>query len=111
MNLDSAKQVAPLVFSGSYLGARHEYLVTPMSREDLCSVKGPSGYALFTPPNLACEEMAEHLFPTDNSQELRRAEAAIAAYRPLQCEWKLQEARKSGQYTKSGGMFLRGKHA
>ena len=61
------------------------------------------------PRNPRYEELAEHLVPADRTQEgLRRAEAAIEAYRSLHGEWKFQEARKSGQYTRPGGMFYGG---
>ena len=62
-----------------------------------------------TPPNPGYEELAEHLVPADLSEAgLARAEAAIAAYRARHGEWKFQEARKSGQYTRPGGMFYGG---
>lgn len=61
------------------------------------------------PPNPGYEELAEHLVPADITQEgIRRAEAAIAAFRSKHGEWKFQEARKSGQYTRPGGMFYGG---
>jgi hypothetical protein len=61
------------------------------------------------PANAGYEELAEHLVPEDLSAEgLRRAEAAIQAYRDRHGEWKFQEARKSGQYTRPGGMFFGG---
>lgn len=61
------------------------------------------------PSNPGYEELADHLVPSDRSQEgMRRAEAAIAAYRSRHGEWKFQEARKSGQYTRPGGMFYGG---
>jgi hypothetical protein len=61
------------------------------------------------PPNPGYEELADHLVPADLSEEgMRRAEAAIAAYRARHGEWKFQEARKSGQYTTPGGMFYGG---
>ncbi|KRR28839.1 M14 family metallopeptidase [Bradyrhizobium retamae] len=49
MNLDSAKQIAPVVFSDTYAEARQKFLATaPTSRAYPCSTKGPSGEALFT---------------------------------------------------------------
>lgn len=61
------------------------------------------------PSNPGYEELAEHLVPADRSEEgMRRAETAIAAYRSRHGEWKFQEARKSGQYTRPGGMFYGG---
>lgn len=195
MNYDSAKQIAPTVFSETYLEARQKFLsAVPTSRAYQCTTKGPSGESLFTdvaylgrpdakkllvlvsgthgpegycgsaaqlqflqaklherlspstavllvhalncygfawdrrataegcdlnrnfvdfskplPPNPGYEELAEHLVPADISRDgLRRAEAAIKAYRSLHGEWAFQEARKSGQYTRPGGMFYGG---
>ncbi|MGY8639262.1 DUF2817 domain-containing protein [Bradyrhizobium sp. 14AA] len=195
MNLDSAKQIASIVFSGSYLEARQQFLAAaPTCTSYPCSTKGPSGEALFTdaayfgrrdarkllvlisgthgpegycgsaaqlaflraklheglpastavlcvhalncygfawdrrataegcdlnrnfvdfskavPPNPGYEELAEHLVPADNSKEgMQRAEAAIAAYRSRYGELNFQQARKSGQYTRPGGMFYGG---
>ncbi|QOZ36397.1 DUF2817 domain-containing protein [Bradyrhizobium sp. CCBAU 53421] len=49
MNLDRAKQIAPVVFSDNYLEARDKFLVAaPASRAYQCSTEGPSGEDLFT---------------------------------------------------------------
>lgn len=195
MNLDSAKELASIAFSDSYLEARQKFLAAaPASKAYPCSSRGPAGEALFTdaayfgradakkllvltsglhgpegycgsagqltflqakllealprsvavlfvhavncygfawdrrvtaegcdvnrnfvdfskpvPPNPGYEELAEHLVPADISEEgLRSAEAAIAAYRARHGEQKFEEARKSGQYTRPGGMFYGG---
>ncbi|RXH40395.1 M14 family metallopeptidase [Bradyrhizobium zhanjiangense] len=61
------------------------------------------------PANPGYEELAEHLVPADLSPEgLRRAEAAISEYRSRHGEWSFQAMRKSGQYTRPGGMFYGG---
>lgn len=61
------------------------------------------------PSNPGYEELHEHFVPADISQEgLRRAEVAIAAYRQVHGEQKLQQARASGQYTRPGGLFYGG---
>ena len=61
------------------------------------------------PSNPGYEELAGHLVPADISDEgLRRAEAAIAAYRSRHGEWNFQKARTTGQYTCPGGMFYGG---
>ncbi|MGX1350517.1 hypothetical protein AB7M49_004093 [Bradyrhizobium elkanii] len=49
MNLDSAKQLASVFFSDTYLEARQKFLAAaPKARAYPCSIKGPSGEALFT---------------------------------------------------------------
>ncbi|UCI31811.1 DUF2817 domain-containing protein [Mesorhizobium sp. B4-1-4] len=49
MDLDSAKQIAPIVFSDSYLEARQKFLTAAQtSRAYRSSADGPSGEALFT---------------------------------------------------------------
>ncbi|WOH63948.1 DUF2817 domain-containing protein [Bradyrhizobium sp. BWA-3-5] len=49
MNLDSAMQLAPVLFSNSYLEARQKFLgAAPTSKAYACSAKGPSGEVLFT---------------------------------------------------------------
>jgi hypothetical protein len=61
------------------------------------------------PPNPGYEELAEHLVPADISEEgLRHAAAAIDAYRSQHGDWKFQQARECGQYTRPGGMFYGG---
>lgn len=61
------------------------------------------------PANPGYEELAQYLVPADISPEgLKEAEAAIAAYRAEHGEWRFEEARKSGQYTRPGGMFYGG---
>jgi hypothetical protein len=61
------------------------------------------------PSNAPYEELADHFLPEDFSDEgMRRAEAAIQAYRAKHGEWKFQSARKCGQYTVPGGMFYGG---
>lgn len=195
MNMDCARQFAPIVFSDTYFEARLKFLsATPSIRSYRCASEGPSGEALFTdvayfgrvdakrilvlisgthgaegycgsaaqlsflqtklheclptstgvllihalnpygfawdrrvtaegcdlnrnfvdfsgplPGNSGYEELAEHLVPADISPEgLQRAEAAIAEYRSLHGELKYHTARKSGQYTRPGGMFYGG---
>lgn len=195
MNLDSAKQLASIAFSDTYLEARQKFLAAaPTSRAYPCSNSGPSGEPLFTdaayfgrpdakkllvlssglhgpegycgsagqltflqakfheelPPSTAVlfihavncygyawdrrvtaegcdinrnfvdfaqplrqnpgyEELAEHLVPADISEKgLREAEAAITSYRSLHGERKFEEARKSGQHARPGGMFYGG---
>lgn len=61
------------------------------------------------PENPGYEELADYLVPADMTAEgMRRSEAAIAAYRSLHGEFQFQVARKSGQYTRPGGMFYGG---
>lgn len=49
MNLNSANQLVPLLFSDTYLEARQKFLAAaPKSRPYPCSIAGPSGEALFT---------------------------------------------------------------
>lgn len=49
MDLDSAKQISPVVFSDSYFEARQKFMTAaPTSRAYPCSTKGPAGEALFT---------------------------------------------------------------
>lgn len=61
------------------------------------------------PRNTGYEQLAEHLVPEDISPAgMQRAEAAIAAYRSKHGELKYHVARKSGQYTRPGGMFYGG---
>jgi hypothetical protein len=61
------------------------------------------------PANPGYEELAEYLVPADRTEEgMQRAEAAIAAYRSVHGELKFHQARKSGQYTRPGGMFYGG---
>lgn len=64
------------------------------------------------PPNPGYEELAEHFVPADITGEgLRRAEAAIAAYRSVHGEPKVRAARSSGQYTRPGGLFYGGRES
>lgn len=61
------------------------------------------------PPNAGYEELAEHFVPANITPEgIRRAEAAVAAYRSAHGELKLRLAKSSGQYTRPGGMFYGG---
>ncbi|MBR1165061.1 DUF2817 domain-containing protein [Bradyrhizobium elkanii] len=61
------------------------------------------------PPNLEYEELAEHLVPADRTEEgIRRAEAAIAAYRARHGDAAYRSARTRGQYTRPGGLFYGG---
>ncbi|MCP1838667.1 hypothetical protein ACVIHI_008405 [Bradyrhizobium sp. USDA 4524] len=195
MNIDIAKQIAPVVFSDTYLEARRKFLaLVPAAKPYLCSTKGPSGEALFTdaayfgnpdakgllvlvsgthgpegycgsaaqlvflqaefhqklprstavlfihalnchgfawdrrttaegcdlnrnfvdfsrpaPPNPEYEELADHLVPSDRTREgMRRAEAAIAAYRAQHGELGYRSARTRGQYIRPGGLFYGG---
>ncbi|MET4022079.1 DUF2817 domain-containing protein [Bradyrhizobium sp. S3.2.12] len=195
MNLDGAKQIAPLVFSDSYAEARQKFLAAaPKAKAYPFSAKGPSGEALFTdvayfgspdakkllvlvsathgpegycgsasqllflqskmaealppstgvllvhalncygfawdrrvtaegcdlnrnfvdfskplPANPGYEELAEQFVPPDLSEEtIRRADAAIAAYRKAHGELAFRMARQSGQHTRPGGIFYRG---
>lgn len=56
------------------------------------------------PANPGYEELAEHLAPADIGPEaIKRAEAAIEAYRSVHGDQKFREARSSGQYTMPGG--------
>ena len=49
MNLDSANELAPVLFADSYLEARKEFLAAaPHAKAYPCSTPGPSGEALFT---------------------------------------------------------------
>ncbi|MER8785500.1 M14 family metallopeptidase [Mesorhizobium sp. M1006] len=49
MNLDSAKELVSVVFSGDYFEARQKFLAAaPTSRAYRCSTKGPSGESLNT---------------------------------------------------------------
>lgn len=61
------------------------------------------------PPNPGYEELAEHLVPADITPEgIRRADAAIAAYRSVHGEQKFREAISSGQYSRPGGRHYGG---
>lgn len=195
MNFDYEKQIAPLVFSETYLDARRKFIEAATgSKAYECGAKGPSGEALFTdvayygnpdaknllvlvsathgpegycgsaaqlaflaagfhenlpistavlvihalnsygfawdrrvteegcdlnrnfidfsqpvPSNSGYEELAEYFVPSDISQEgIRRAEAAIEAYRLKNGDRALRAARVRGQYTRPGGMFYGG---
>ncbi|WP_342709968.1 DUF2817 domain-containing protein [Bradyrhizobium sp. B124] len=195
MNLDSAQQLASIVFSDSYAEARQKFLTAvPSSKPYRCSTGGPSGEALFTdvayfgrpdakrllvlvsgthgpegycgsaaqlaflrarfheelppstavlcvhalncygfawdrrvtaegcdlnrnfvdfseplPANPGYEELAEHFVPADITPDgIRRAEAAVAAYRSARGELSVRVARSSGQYNRPGGLFYGG---
>ncbi|MCP1838691.1 hypothetical protein ACVIHI_008384 [Bradyrhizobium sp. USDA 4524] len=61
------------------------------------------------PSNPEYEELAEHLVPVDRTGEgMRRAEAAVAAYRARHGELNYRSARNRGQYTRPGGLCYGG---
>lgn len=66
-------------------------------------------FAKSLPQNAGYEELAEHLVPSDVSEEaVHRAETAIEAYQKTHGDLPLRIALSSGQYTKPGGMFYGG---